>query len=160
MVTAVLSIFRAYQEPRDALKKESQEKVINYLNRHYDLFATYDLNDAPNLIERVHSTGVTFDAVLTNVAPSQIPFDPRLTLEEKYIQAYTKTLRQLGSLRERASGLGRRIPLVAYTAVKPEFEALFRKEGVDAIVNKITVDTWDTEAKKIKEALDSLIVKS
>ena len=77
------------------------------------------------------------------IPPATIPFSPGLTDREKHELAYTKTLEFLREIRAKASqhlGAGREIPLVAYTAADPEYEALFRSEGVDAIVYKVHVD--------------------
>ncbi len=157
----IFGIFREYIEPKKRLLAETQEKIMSYLKEDYDMTISYNLSEtARPLLERAIQEGKRFDAILTHIPPATIPASPQLNDREKHMLAYTKTLEFLKELRTKASSpLKKQIPLVAYTAAKPEYEALFRAKGIDAIIYKFHINNWENEAKKIKETLDFLIVQ-
>lgn len=158
MKKAIFGMFREYKESKDSLKREAQEKVIAFLKQHYNLAVGYDLLGLANYdITRISFQDSNFSAMLTNVPPSMIPYDPKLNETEKFQLAYEKTLGILKSMKTKISPPGKTIPCIAYTSVKPEFKDLFLNNGIDAIILKSSVDNWENEAREIKDTLDKLI---
>ncbi len=153
----IFTIVRSYTDWQDELKREAQEMVLSYLKKDYNLTIETNLGEAKNSLGREVSRGIQFDAIISNVPPGIVQGSTYSSEEEKYILGYKKTLQYLGELKKIASSSGKRIPLIAYTSVKSQFEPLFRQEGVDAIIYKVDVNTWKNEANQIKQALESLI---
>ncbi len=156
----IFSAFRHYTDWRAELKREAQEKVINFLKKDYELTLCYNIvSDGMWMLDESIFKGVCFDAILSNIPPSGISTADCNSNEEilaRYEQGYRNTLEILRAIRDKASST-KKIPIIAYTSASLALMDLFAQGGVDRFVSKRNVNCWQIEAREIKDNLDSLL---
>lgn len=154
----ILCSFRRYEDFPSTLKKEAQEKIMDFLRRDYNLLVNYGIDQMEASITAESNRQIPIDGVLSNCPPTKplVRLSNRLSQAEVLEACYRNTLNTLNTIREKASK-GKRIPLIIYTSASREFESVFRSYVVDALIFKVNVDNWEKEAREIKASLDRLV---
>jgi len=158
MVKNIFAIFRRYDQPKGTLKAQAQENVLAFLRESYNLSLNYNLDySIISTGHRARLDGQEFDAILTHVPPTATPLSLYPDKTENLRRLYTPSLMILQRLAEKLARSGTTLQIVAYTAATSAVEPLFREEGIARIIFKGDVDTWQREAREIKQALDELV---